>query len=326
VEIRNLRAEDATRVISLWNESLRQGEAHSAWYVENYLLNQEKLGQITGNSNFDPNGAFIACDGEQVIGFGIGVVKTVASYEGENLEDLPGYLERLVVAGPFRRRGTGTQILRNVESYVAAAGKRALRISCYQSAIVGMSVLPEAPEYKFLIKSGFQAEGFEIRLMLKLQDFSPKGDIIETRKQLEKNGIQIRYYHDKDQAWFCKLMQVPDFQGWWHNSYQPNLKKETPLPVLIAVDTRKDRVVGFVGFVTVGPDRRAAFSPGVDPEYRKRGIGKVLVNMWAEEVKKLGAQESQISTGTDNLPAQRIYFDMGYEKIGQFCAEMVKRF
>jgi ribosomal protein S18 acetylase RimI-like enzyme len=52
-------------------------------------------------------------------------------------------------------------------------------------------------------------------------------------------------------------------------------------PVILAVDVDQERVVGFVGYVTVTKNGRTGFSPGVDPAYRKRGIGKVLVNLWA---------------------------------------------
>lgn len=75
---------------------------------------------------------------------------------------------------------------------------------------------------------------------------------------------------------------------------------------MIAVD--EDRVVGFVGFVSVGENKRASFTPGVDPEYRRRGIGKTLVNLWAKEVKEMDAEESFISTGTENYPAKEYIF------------------
>ena len=112
------------------------------------------------------------------------------------------------------------------------------------------------------------------------------------------------------------------FQGWWYGSYKKNLEAVEPMAVLIAADG--DRVVGFIGFVVVRDNGKAGFSPGVDPAYRKRGIGKVLVNLWGEAVKEIGAEESIISTGTRNEPAQRIYFDMGYRKLGEFFARLAK--
>jgi ribosomal protein S18 acetylase RimI-like enzyme len=112
------------------------------------------------------------------------------------------------------------------------------------------------------------------------------------------------------------------FANWWYFNWRPNLRKEDPARVLVAAEGM--RVVGFVGFVHVYADRGAGFSPGVNPDYRRRGIGAVLTNAWAEEVKKLGALESIISTGAENLPAQRIYFGMGFEEIGRYRATMTK--
>ena len=164
-----------------------------------------------------------------------------------------------------------------------------------------------------------------MELKLIFEDFVLRDKIMEIRERLKREGIEIKYYEDRYKDSFSKLME-DDFQWWWYGEYGPNLERDKPLPVLIAVDEHKDRVVGFIGFVAVGANKRAGFSPGVDPEYRKRGIGKVLVNLWAREVKEMGAEESLISTGIENYPAQRIYFDMGYEKLGEFCCELVKRF
>ncbi len=116
------------------------------------------------------------------------------------------------------------------------------------------------------------------------------------------------------------------FQSWWYGSYRPNLERDKPWPVILAVDVAQDRVVGFIGYITVAQNGRAGFSPGVDPAYRKRGIGKVLVHLWAKDVREMGAVESLISTGLGNIPARSIYFDMGYQNIGEFCSRLVKQF
>ncbi len=319
--IRNFRREDATEVVNLWNTSLSEDKTNSQWYVEDNLLSKEKLEKIVSNPNFDWRGAFVAYDGQQMIGFGRGVVKKIKSYKDEELEDLPGYLEGLVVEPSFRRRGIGTQMLQNIESYIKAEGKDTIRISCYHPAIVGICILPETPEYKFLLKRGFKPEARAMKLKLIFENFVLRNKIIETRERLKQEGIEIKYYKDQYKDSFSKLMEK-HFQGWWYDSYRPNLERDKPLPVLIAVD--KDRVVGFIGFVTIGKNKRAGFTPGVDPEYRRRGIGKVLVNLWAKEVKEMGGEESLISTGMGYHPAQRIYSDMGYKKLGEFWDGLVK--
>lgn len=319
--IRTFRREDASEVARLWNTSLREDKANPRWYIEDNILTEDKLEKMISNPNFDCKGAFVAYDGQEMIGFGRGVVKKVKSYEDENLEDLPGYLEGLVVKPSFRRKGIGTQLLEHIEAYIEAEGKDAIWVSRYRSPVARISVLPETPEYRFLLKRGFREEGREMRLKLIFEDFVLRDEVIEARERLKHEGIEIRYYEDQYRGSFSELMERR-FQGWWYRGYKPNLEGDEPLPVLVAVD--KGRVVGFVGFVAVRENKRAGFSPGVDPEYRRRGIGTVLVNLWAKEVKEMGAEESLISTGVGNYPAQSIYFDMGYEKLGEFCDELVK--
>jgi len=322
MEIRAFRREDVGEVVDLWNRCLKGDKGDCPWYLEFTLLSEVRLEGIVADPNFDWDGAFVACDGERMVGFGRGVVKKVGAYEGEKLEDLPGYLEGLVVDPSFRRRGVGTRLLQHIESYVWENGKDALQISFHRSPIFGVSVLPETPEYRFLVGRGFEIEVSEFRLRLVFDAFRLREEILETREKLRREGIEITYYQDQHRDSFSRLMERY-FSGWWYHSYRPNLERRERLPVLVALEG--DRVVGFVGFVHVRENGRAGFSPGVDPEYRRRGIGKVLVNLWAQDVKEMGAVESIISTDTENYPAQRVYFGMGYRKLGEFCNILTKR-
>lgn len=321
--IRNFREGDAGEVIHLWNVSLREDKTESLWYVEEMLLTEDKFQRVISSPNFDLKGTFVAHEGQRMIGFSRGVVKRVPAYEGEELEGLPGYLEGLIVKSSFRGKGVGTRLLQGIESYIQAKGKDTVHVSRYRSGIAGAYLLPETPEYKFLLQRGYQPAGHEMRLKLTFKDFFLRDEIIEARERLKREGIEVRYYEDRYRGSFSALMER-HFQGWWYYSYKPNLEKDRPLPVLIAVD--QDRVVGFIGFVAVRANKRAGFSPGVDPTYRKRGIGKVLTNLWAKEVQERGAEESIISVGTENHPARSIYFDMGYQSMGEFCPRFTKKF
>ena len=321
MEIRTFERADAGGVVSLWNAALRD-KADQTWYLESMLLSEDRLENVTTDPNFDPAGAFVARDGSQIVGFGRGVVKRVPTYQGEELSGLPGYLEGLAVKPDFRGRGIGDQLLQRIESYVRAGGKESITMTRYRSPIAGAYLLPDTPEYRFLLNRGYQVSSREMRLKLTFERFSLSGEITDTRQRLKEEGIEITYYEDRHRESFSKLMEG-HFQGWWFYSYRPNLESASPRPVLIAV--HENRVVGFIGFVSIDRNRRAGFSPGVDPEYRKRGIGKVLVHLWADEVKKIGAEESFISVGVANLPAKSIYLNMGYESMGEFCPVLTKK-
>lgn len=320
--LRPYDAEDAGAVAELWNGALTAEAGASEWYVADNRLSEGKLERIASDPNYDPEGAVVYQHGGRVVGYARVVVKTVPSYEGEPLGEVPAYLEGLVVGQSFRRQGIGTELLEHIESYAQARGKQIVRVACWHSAIAGVSMLAGSSGYRFLVKRGYEAVPLEIKLRLRFEDFSLRDQIVETRERLCREGIQFRHYGDRDRDSFVSLVKG-QFPHWWHSTYGPNLDRDHPLPVLIALED--DRVVGFIGFVRVHEDRTAAFTPGVDPEYRGRGIGTVLVNLWGAEVKEEGAVESAISTGTTNYPAQRIYFGMGYENLGEFSSNLTKR-
>ncbi len=52
-------------------------------------------------------------------------------------------------------------------------------------------------------------------------------------------------------------------------------------------------------------------------EYRARGIGRLLVECWEEDMKKLGYRELMTST-QQNEYSQHFYLRMGYKAVGGF--------
>ena len=200
--IRHFRPEDATEVISLWNTALRNDKRHSQWYIQESLLSQERLHRIVTNANFDSRGTFVAHDNGQLIGFGRCVVKTVQTYKDEELANLPGYCEGFVVKTSFRRRGIGSQILQAIESHLMAEGKTDIQIGFYHSGINGLSILPDTPEYTFLLKHNCRPESREMKLQLDITGVILGDDIIRRRDQLKSDGIDIRYYEREDETAF----------------------------------------------------------------------------------------------------------------------------
>ena len=320
--VRPYRPKDAPGVVDLWNRTVRAEAGGNDWYVEENALSEARLKRIAANPNFDPEGTFVHEEQGRIAGYARAVVKTTPSYEGEPLAERPGYLEGLVVDRALRRRGLGSELLERAESYVRSKGKGTVKVSRYSPAIAGLSMLPDCPGLRFLVKRGYKAEPFQMQLELRFADFRLRDEVVQARDRLRREGVHVRYYEERDRDSFVAL-QESHFPHWWHSIYRPNLERDDPLPVLVAVDG--DRVVGFIGLVHVSSEGRAGFTPGTDPDYRRRGIGTVLVNLWAAEVKERGAVESRIATGTTNYPAQHIYFGMGYRKLGEFTSNLTKQ-
>ena len=83
--------------------------------------------------------------------------------------------------------------------------------------------------------------------------------------------------------------------------------------------------MGFMGPFGVGePGEPGNFgSPGVAPDFRGRGIGKVMFNLGLDHLKQAGAGETSYNTGVRN-PARHIYFDSGAEVVDIYCCDFRK--
>jgi GNAT superfamily N-acetyltransferase len=325
VEIRNFRQNDVAGVVSLWNSVLEEYQQTDPWYVEETRISSDTLDRIVSHPNHDTDGVFLACEGSEIVGYARAAVKRVKAYEEEEIASQPGFLESLLVKPSCRRRGLGSQLFERAETFVKGEGKEAYHAVRMRSAIAGNSVVVDSAAHTFLLNRDFETQSREMRLELDVEAFELREEIVQLRDALLGQGIELRFYEARDYGSMEQLMER-HFRNWWFGGYRSNAKKEEPSPVLVAVDRERNQVVGFVGFVTVSSNGRAGFSPGVDPDYRGRGIGKALCNLWGDEAKKIGATGSRISVGVRDSPAKTIYLDMGYRKIGEFCSRLVKDF
>ncbi len=53
----------------------------------------------------------------------------------------------------------------------------------------------------------------------------------------------------------------------------------------------------------------------VKKEYRRKGIGKKLVDFITDKAKELGYSELSIGVDLDNYPALKLYIDSGFDKV-----------
>jgi len=191
MEIRTFRTEDMGSIVDLWTLCLQEHKSDNGWYVRELSLSEHRLTSITTDQNFDPEGAFVVLEDGQTIGFGLAVVKRVASHDEEDLESLSGYLEGLIVHPSYRNRGIGTQLLQHLEKHVRACGKSSIRISRYRPVVSHISVLHNVPAAAFLLNRGFKSEQHELKLRLSFEAFSLRDDIVADKTRLEQEGIEI---------------------------------------------------------------------------------------------------------------------------------------
>lgn len=332
IDIRQFLKEDIEKVINIWNESLEKDLATFPWYIKESTITKEHLEKALKNPNLDPEDALVAHENKKTVGAMITVAYKSSPWKEKilppHLEDSlkVTFLPLICVAPEYRNQRIGSRLFEEAIKFAKKRNKEGLWVSYFSPIKFITGVIGATPGFCFLVRKGFRAEWPQIRMRLDFSDFKLKNELIKKRLSLEKEGIIIKYFSIDDpieKETFTKLMKK-HFVGWWCATYKESLEKGKNLPFLIAFYKRAKKVVGFIGLVRVSENGGAGFAPGTDPDYRGKGIGKLLINLWAEEVKKLGARESIIMTGTENT-ARNIYFEMGYQELGIYWTLLKKK-
>ena len=82
---------------------------------------------------------------------------------------------------------------------------------------------------------------------------------------------------------------------------------------LVALD--EDKVVGYVGAQIV-PDEADMMNVAVHPDYRRRGVARMLVGSLVEALIKRGSHRLTLEVRASNEPAKRLYETLGFSQVG----------
>lgn len=100
------------------------------------------------------------------------------------------------------------------------------------------------------------------------------------------------------------LKEIQDVLQYDHNRY------------FIAVRKGKEKVIGFAGVMLIA-DEAELLNIAVDFQYRKQGIGQLLLNRVLFEVRKSGGNRILLEVRKNNLKAISFYEKNHFEKIAQ---------
>lgn len=319
MEIRKFSNEHIPQVVALWNTHLCGETQYKPLTEEGFKA------KFLENVNFSYDGTFVAVDGEKVIGFANGIVKS-EFFPGETAENTPGYLTMIVVDQGYRGKGIGSQLLAQLEQFFQQNGKKKsqsiffnpIRLEWY---IPGTDrhehnnspgVDAETPALDFMKKNGYQVQAEQVSYHLDLAGFQMSPATAARREELQKRGIFTGYYDPKQHFGFEELFDDLG-SGDWKKGILDNNAKENPDPVIVAADHGK--ICGFTGPIRVEESGRGFFiGIGTHSQYRGGGIMTVLFELLMEGFNKAGARYSTLFTGVTN-PAGRIYERTGFQKV-----------
>ena len=299
MKIRSIRKDDTEKIAALWNECfwIELENGRPEWYVKRNLLSRESFLEklsVDGNQpkKADAAGFWVACRDSTPIGFAAGTV-----------EQGVGHLQALIVHPVFRKKGTGTALFEAVKTCFGTREARTMTLDFGRFHFRDKTGIFEgSPEFRFLKHRGLKPTRKCVVFILYFKDFRLKEEIADMRSDLEKkDGIHIRFYEPGYSMDLSRIREQGFITSW--KSIEDASNRQRGL-----IATHGIRVVGF---------NEPGKGPYVDPDYRGRNIGKLLVSLGCLEAKKRGAWFSYFRTAVDNHPAVKVYLYTGYRKLGE---------
>ena len=153
-------------------------------------------------------------------------------------------------------------------------------------------------------------------------DLSPTGAIVRraTAADLPRIGrlgsLLVEEHHEFDRQRFLPAKhRTPADYGSFMST-----QLEKPDVIVLVADVNGD-VIGYTYAAVEGYDYMSLRGPAgvmhdivVDPEYRGRGVGRLLLDATLAELKARGAPRVVLSTAERNESAQRLYAKAGFRR------------
>ena len=320
MEIVQLRESHLDEVVLLWSDAFAAWKPEHRWYS----LSRQRLERIMEDENFLPPGAVIAIKDDEIVGFALGYIQRV-DFRGEgDLAAKPGRLAGLAVRPDCRRQGIGRSLLEAVEATLEKEGKSAVSFRTYGMPIsLARGFYLDTAPYSFMLSCGYRPLGHELQLRNDLSRFQLSKDITRRRTELAHEGFMFRWYNPDDRDNLLQFMKQ-NFSGGWCTSIKNATEDDSSRKILLVLNS--DGVVGFMGpFYTGGAGQPGGFgSPGIGPNFRRRGIGTVLFHLGLDYLKSSGASYVEYGTGVNN-PARFMYFRSGAQLVGIYCGNLNKK-
>lgn len=232
-----------------------------------------------------------------------------------------GFLMTLLVAPDYRRRGIGSALLKQAESYLNMNGKTRIKISPAAKNHFCLGLELDSHEHGWFTQRGFQEDkefGYRpVWMSLKVSAWKLPLKVKGIYQQLDREGISVRLNAREDNE---GILHFTDkcFQGWHQSFIAPNFQKDNPAPISIAL--RQSRVIAFSGPLWVDPDGRGGLGAvGVDPEFRGKGLAHAVFNHACHWWQANGAKSAYLWTGTGN-PAVKVYEEAGLRIVKTYVA------
>ena len=292
LKIRNYRSGDFEDYFKLHMEINMHNQAER-------FISKQNLAEALGHPSFHPNkDLFVAESGGSIIG-----------YASVFLE--PGIQRAILecmIHPLHRRNGVATELLREVSRHAGEAGSRRIQVCIAQNNL---------PAKNFASRLGFKFIRYFQELKLDLD--------AAQLPELEPSDYIIRSLRPDEAEILTRLQNRAFADSWGFNpntadeiAYRIHLSSCSPKNILIAY--LKNRPIGYCWTRIMIEENKTAGRPkgeihmlGVDPEFRKKGIGRNVLLAGLAELNSSGVTIVELTAdGTDSV-ALGLYKSVGFQ-------------
>lgn len=300
MKIRNFMGEDIDKIVNCWNAALPHDKVTKEEIIKKMLL----------DCNFSADGFFIACSGDDVVGFVNCVYRRVPIDAYSGLEENNGWISAFAVNDDEHFVEIGSALICEAEKYFESHGKHEISTG-YYPVYFYQGVSKEHCE-KYI--SLFESKGYRsipsLARELYLSEFCEDANIEQKRENLAKEGIYTGPIQDK------YILSLIDSQEPFNNismafEFKSRLAELDYERIRIAA--KDGKVIGACVFGDpYGSKER--FGPFcVDASYQGKGIGKVLLNDCLSAMKNRGLTKAWMQWTPLQGAADTLYKRVGFK-------------
>jgi mycothiol synthase len=300
IHYRHPQETDLPNITRIWNDSMRELPLHRTLTVE------EMRAETFADEDFDPEGAWLAIKGDELVGYGDGLL------EKERISLGREGLARIEVVHHERGKGVEERLLDLALRYLARKGFQAVQVWCSQV---------DHWRREFSRKAGFEEQRRFYSMILKDGQDVPRPAFPQ---DVRIDRRPLRGASDDDLKTFVEVFNE-SFAG--HFSFSPtnvtrwrNVADTAEDEMDITFAYQGDRVTGFALVENSTAFNREKGTRdgwvnilGVVPSSRGKGLGKALLLDSIQQLQAQGLDTIRLGLDAENRNALSLYTSVGFE-------------
>lgn len=304
MNIRTYQGTDLDAIIEIWNHATPHTPIDRKIFVKNFLLDH----------NFNDQGFFVAEEKGEILGYVYAIVRRFPTDVGAPVEDEKGYINAIGLK--YEKDilgGLGSQLINTAENYIRSHGKQSIYVSGYTPNYIYQGINALYTDYIALLRqTGYAESSRSASIRIDLTRYSRPEEIDRLKAQREQEGF---LFTPLTEAYILELFKYAS----------PNFNHRLRRILQETMDYGKYNLVVYNGKVigaTVFGDPYSCeerFGPySVSPEFRGKGLGKILLHDCLTEMKSRGLKNAWAQSTPMASTATFVYEKAGFYRTGEY--------